>query len=182
MRKLRITALILVCLGLLMSGVGIGMCFVEASSFTYRDTVRLNMTQTDAVFTSIYLEEGEKLTGYEIYDSSSQNIVLTPDAQIPQIQTDSQLEEGVVQVEVAYRSVPGFKPYLGTVSLVSNEAHRLLYISTGFMQATALLSVKDQVLSDIKNRQIGEYLWAEITGVTFTVNPADRDKIEPLFG
>ena len=89
MRKLRITALILVCLGLLIGGIGIGMCFVEASSFTYRDTVRLNMTQTDTVFTSIYLDEEEKLTGYEIYDSNSQNIVLSPDAQIPQIQTDS---------------------------------------------------------------------------------------------
>ena len=43
MRKLRITALILVCLGLLIGGIGIGMCFVEASSFTYRDTARLNM-------------------------------------------------------------------------------------------------------------------------------------------
>lgn len=178
MRKLRITALILVCLGLLIGGIGIGMCFVEASSFTYRDTVRLNMTQEDTVFTSIYLDEEEKLTGYEIYDSNSQNIVLSPDAQIPQIQTDSQLEEGVVQVEVAYRSIPGFTPYLLTASLVNNEVQRILYISNGFMQPTAILSVKDQLLSDIKNRRIGEYQFAEITGVTFTVNPADRGKIE----
>ena len=138
MRKLRITALILVCLGLLIGGIGIGMCFVEASSFTYRDTVRLNMTQEDTVFTSIYLDEEEKLTGYEIYDSNSQNIVLSPD----------------------------------------NEVQRILYISNGFMQPTAILSVKDQLLSDIKNRRIGEYQFAEITGVTFTVNPTDLNRIE----
>lgn len=178
MRKLRIIALILVCLGLLIGGIGIGMCFVEASSFTYRDTARLNMTQTDTVSTSIYLDDEEKLTGYQIYDTNSQNIVLSPDAQIPLVQTDSQLEEGVVQVEVTYRSMPGFTPYLWTVSLVSNENNRLMYISTGFMQAKAILSVKDQILSDIRNRRIGEYQFAEITGVTFTVNPADRDKID----
>ena len=81
-----------------------------------------------------------------------------------------------------YRSIPGFTPYLLTASLVNNEVQRILYISNGFMQPTAILSVKDQLLSDIKNRRIGEYQFAEITGVTFTVNPADRDKIEPLFG
>ena len=64
MRKLRLTALILVLLGLLIGGVGVGMCFVEASSFTYGGDSRLNMTVTDTFSVQFPLQEDETLVGY----------------------------------------------------------------------------------------------------------------------
>ena len=42
----------------------------------------------------------------------------------------------------------------------------------------AVLYAKEQILSDIKNRQIGDYQWAEITGITFTIHPNDRDRLD----
>ena len=181
MRKLRITALILVCLGLLIGGIGIGICFVEASSFTYRDTARLNMTQTDTATTFIPVEEGERLVNYQCSRYSTWEMLLSEDAQVPEIKTDSQQEKGTIRADVTYRSVPGFTLDLLVTYSYSKEEDIILqfYHNVG---TEALLSAKDQILSDIKNRRIGEYVWAEITGVTFTVNPADRDKIEPLFG
>lgn len=177
MRKLRITALILVCLGLLIGGIGIGMCFVEASSFTYRDTARLNMTQEDTATTFIRMEEGERLVDYQCSQYSAWEMLLSPEAQVPEIKTDSQQEKGTIRADVTYRSVPGFTLDLWVTYSYNKEEDITLqfYHNVG---TEAILSAKDQILSDIKNRRIGEYLWAEITGVTFTVNPADLNRIE----
>lgn len=170
MRKLRLTALILVLLGLLIGGVGVGMCFVEASSFTYGGDSRLNMTVTDTFSVQFPLQEDETLVGYE-----SWNMPVAPNGDVPQIETDARVTPGTVWVDVDYRAVPGC-----TLELWSGfygDQDWKLHISPR-VETEAVLYAKDQLLSDIKNRQIGEYQWAEITGITFTVNPTDRDRLD----
>ena len=170
MRKLRLTALILVFAGLLIGGVGIGMCFVEASSFTYGGDSRLEMTVTDTASEIFSLDDEQKLTGYTFW-----NILSAPDAEVPQVETNAKLAPGTIQVDVEYRTVPGctldlWLNYYGKDNLVVHASP-----SAG---VEAVLYAKDQILSDIKNRQIGDYQWAEITGVTFTINPTDRDRLD----
>lgn len=170
MRKLRISALILVCLGLLVGGIGIGMCFVEASSFTYRDTARLKMTQENTATLCISLQEDQRLLSYGVIGDSILEENLSA-----QLLEDREVPAGTIQVDVDYRSIPGCGMDLywfdyGEGAIRVNIAPNL--------RAEALLNAKDQILSDLKNRRIGEYQFAEITGVTFTVNPADRDQIE----
>ena len=170
MRKLRLTALILVFAGLLIGGVGIGMCFVEASSFTYGGDSRLEMTVTGTASEIFSLDDGQKLTGYTFW-----NILSAPDAEIPQVETNAKLAPGTIQVDVEYRTVPGctldlWLNYYGKDNLVVHASP-----SAG---VEAVLYAKDQLLSDIKNRQIGDYQWAEITGITFTINPTDRDRLD----
>lgn len=171
MRKLRFTALILVFAGLLIGGVGVGICFVEASSFTYGEGSRLNMTVTDTVTYQISLEKGsDEKIGFE-----SWNMPIAPDAEVPQVETNAKLAPGTIQVDVEYRTVPGctldlWLNYYGKDNLVVHASP-----SAG---VEAVLYAKDQILSDIKNRQIGEYQWAEITGITFTVNPTDQDRLD----
>lgn len=170
MRKLRITALILVCLGLLIGGIGIGMCFVEASSFTYRDTARLNMTQEDTATLPISLEDDQRLLSYGVIG----DFVLKENLSV-QLLEDKEVPAGTLQVEVDYRSVPGCDMDLYWFDYGEGGIH--VNIAPN-VRVEALMNAKDQILSDIKNRRIGEYQFAEITGVTFTVNPADRGKIE----
>ena len=170
MRKLRLTALILVFAGLLIGGVGIGMCFVEASSFTYGGDSRLEMTVTDTASEIFSLDDEQKLTGYTFW-----NILSAPDAEVPQVETNAKLAPGTIQVDVEYRTVPGctldlWLNYYGKDNLVVHASP-----SAG---VEAVLYAKDQILSDIKNRQIGDYQWAEITGITFTINPTDRDRLD----
>lgn len=170
MRKLRITALILVCLGLLIGGIGIGMCFVEASSFTYRDTARLNMTQEDTAVDALPLREDQKLLFYHVVGGS----VIQEDVTV-QLLENTEVPEGTIQAEVSYRSIPGYRMDLYWSVYGDGVMSVNIFPSFG---AKAFLSVKDQLLSDLKNRRTGEYQFAEITDVTFTINPADRGKIE----
>lgn len=170
MRKLRITALILVCLGLLIGGIGIGMCFVEASSFTYRDDVLLDMTQEDTATDRIPLQEDQKLLSYSVVGES----VIQEDVTV-QLLESAEVPEGTIQVEVDYRSVPGCGLDLYWFQYGDGVVKVNISPNLGMK---ALLNAKDQVLSDIKNHQARDYLFAQVTDVTFTVNPADRDQIE----
>lgn len=170
MRKLRLTALILVFAGLLIGGVGIGMCFVEASSFTYGGDSRLEMTVTGTASEIFSLDDGQKLTGYTFW-----NILSAPDAEVPQVETNAKLAPGIAQMDVEYRTVPGCTLDLWASSYDGQTVEIGGSPSVG---TEAILYAKDQLLSDIKNRQIGEYQWVEITGITFTVNPTDRDRLD----
>src|SRR5699024_2568997 len=102
MRKLRLTALTLALAGLLIGGVGIGMCFVEASSFTYGGDSRLEMTVTGTASEIVSLDDVQKLAGYTLWD-----MLDASDAEVLQVETNAKLAPGIAQVDVEYRTVPG---------------------------------------------------------------------------
>lgn len=182
LKNLRAILVGLLCVGLLLIGIGVGVAFGEFSRFTYGGRAQLDGMVSRTFSGSLVLEEGETLhipfvyASYGIYDAY-QNIPIHG----VQYQTDTSIPQGQVRVDVEYRSVYSAvqlsRYYLGNAE--KNPDRTLtLYTCLQFGSPLALLmAYKDQALEDIRQHRLSDYDEILIDRVVFTVNPADQGRV-----
>ena len=162
MKQLRILAGEMLCLGVLLGGVGTGIAFGEFSSLTYkRITVGEASFETENYTCS--LEEAEDTFQVLTYANEVRK----------RLETDEDIPADTVEVSVVYNSQvcqPGFW----------SDANRLVvdvYGTGNSHQVEYLMKWKDQVLEGLREGELRDYQAEWLQSITCRVNPADVEKV-----
>lgn len=174
-KKKRIVMLGVLCAGLLLIGIGAGVVGLEFSEFTYSGNV---------------IPEEEPVRKVETFrvDSKDAQIWIQSDLWYPNLTLDAVTEikvsedmtPGTVQVAVSSRQMPGMEIWMSAVTTQGNTCINLMQHTVGEM--AKLFSYKDQLLEDLKNRELHEYVSLYVDAVEITVNPADKERIHLFDG
>lgn len=168
-KTFRLTMLGLLCGGLLMIGIGAGVAFAEYSSFTYAGQRVPGQAQVQTQsFTAAVDPEAERIT------VSSWGPGLYQMSEVARIEVSEELEPGTVQLDLQYRSI-GRKIRGSWDNSTLGNTIRLYW--TGGSDIDVLMAYKDQILEDIRSRQLGDYMTILMEDAVITVNPADAGKI-----
>lgn len=169
-RKLRMILLGVLCGGLLLAGIGAGICAFEFSGFSYGGSVvpmgeNYTVTETFQVgkeTAPVYLQS-------LLWNSREPLDTLTA------VKTDASMEKGTVRVRVCYRKMPGMEV---NMYIWQGEQQSCISLQQYTESELAMLvSYKDDLLADLKSRELHEYLPIHVESVEITVNPADEGRI-----
>lgn len=182
LQKLRAAAAGILCAGLLLVGIGIGVGFVELSHFTYAGHFTLDGMTSQSYSEVLTLEDHTSLYVSPYYTpygtiSISHN---TP-VQGVDVETDSSLPTGQVRVDVTYRSVYS-EVHLNCYEIgngTTDPAWRLNIYTTPKSSSPLpiFMAYKDRVLNDIRQHKLGDYDEVLLDRVVIAVNPADKNRI-----
>lgn len=169
-RAFRLAMLGVLCAGLLMMGIGAGVAFAEYSSFTYAGQRVPERAQLQSEsFTAVVDPEADKIA------IASYGAGLRQLAENARVEVSEELEPGTVQIDFQYRSVAS-KIRADWDRLPLGNTIRVHWYNTG-SDMDLLLTYKDQILEDIRARQLGDYGAIQLIEAVITVNPADAGKI-----
>lgn len=155
--------------GLLTVGIGAGVAFAEYSSFTYAGQRVPGQAQTQSQsFTAAVDPEAERIT-ISGYGSGLHRL-----SEMAKIEVSEDLEPGTVQLDLRYQSI-GYK-IRGDWD-ASSQGNTIRLYWTGGSDVDMLMAYKDQILEDIRSRQLGDYTAILLEEAVITVNPADAGKI-----
>lgn len=168
-KTFRLAMLGLFCAGLLMIGIGAGVAFAEYSSFTYAGQRVPEQAQTQSQsFTAALDPEAPWIS------ISGRSPGLDQLAETASIEVSEELAPGTVRLDLQYRSAgPALRASWDRE--VPGDSIRLYW--TGGSEVELLMTYKDRVLADIRDRRLGEYVAIQLTKAVVTVNPADAEKI-----
>lgn len=168
-KRFRLAMLGLLCGGLLLVGIGAGVTFAEVSSFSYGGEKPLDSAQTQSKRFEVSLEEK-----WERFYISTDALQLSEPARI---ETSEDVEPGAVRIDLHYQTAgPHVSYYSREEKNTSTKAYMNLYW-TGGDELSLLLACKDQLLTDIRDRKISDYIAMWMTDVVITVNPADAERV-----
>lgn len=169
-KTFRLTMLGLLCGGLLMVGVGAGVTFAEVSAFSYTGQQKLpDQAQAQSKSFEVSLEEGWE----RLYISSYGDLLLQL-SETARIETSEDVEPGSVRIDLDYQTVGPQVSYSWEEEGTNAYIH-LYWTGGGGMPL--LLACKDQLLTDIQNRKISDYIAVQMTEAVITVNPADAERV-----
>lgn len=167
LNKIRLSMAVLLCMGVLLIGIGFGIGFGEAAEFTYAGSKMLRGSTSNTITREMELyHEDDNVYIYISSLNSEENI---EDCLV----TSEDVKPGTIRIEADYRSVFS-SPDVFHIDYGSEEGLNLNW-DEPFMEV--FFAFKDIVLEDIRNGQLGEYREHEYTNVVITVNPADEDRI-----
>ena len=161
MKRMRLLAGGILCLGVLLGGIGAGITVGEFSGFAYKKIV----ADADAFQTENYtctLEAAEEPFYILSYGGGARSI--EPDETMP---------ENTMEVSVVYNGQvcrPDIWSEEGSVVID-------LYDTNTTSDLERLMEWKDQVLEGLKEREFRDYQVEWIQSVTCRGNPADLDKV-----
>lgn len=169
-KKMQIVMLGVLGVGFLLIGIGAGVFGLEFSQLTYGGTRALEgeLTQTVETF-QMAAEDTPIWIQARLRGSNNKLDSMT------EIKINEDLEPGMIQVAATYRRVPGMEMWMSGNRIENDTYITLSYYSASPM--AMLLSCKDWVLQDLKNREWCEYVLVDMEALEITVNPADRDRI-----
>lgn len=182
LKKLRVVMAGILCAGLLLVGIGVGVGFGEFSRFSYGGRTQLNGMVPRTFSESLVLEEGETLHVPSVYASyGTDGIYRDTPIRGVQYQTDVSVPQGQVQVDVEYRSVySSVQVSRYYLSDFEKNPDRMLNLYT-YLQfgspLAVLMAYKDQALEDIRQHRLSDYDEILIDQVVITVNPADKGRV-----
>lgn len=174
MRKIRLIMLGILCAGLLVCGIGTGITLAEVSSFSYSGRQLLQPAQERTQTLTVSLEAPDSTVQFQNYLDAYDPDVLLED--VCRLETSDAVTPGTLRLEASYDTA-------GPEITVWNdywpeENMELIHLGWDSGDDLAmLLSCKDQVLSDIRNRQLGTYLPVQVKEIVITVNPADAGRV-----
>ena len=171
--KVRIIMACLLCSGLLMIGIGLGVGVGELSQFTYAGSKLLKGSSIKTVAEDIRMFHPEGriyINAHPFSNSVEQKEILI---------TSEDMEPGTIHIEASYRSVvsvPKIDHYnnSGNMDMGGDET---FFISDSGSPVALFFAYKDEILSDIKKCQLGDYRESEYTDLAITVNPKDKERI-----
>lgn len=172
-KKLRLILLGVLLIGLLLMGIGVGVCTLEVASFTYGGTVVPNESEVRELKETVEIEDQYS----EIYVSPGIWVGEGVTSQQIQVVEDPQQKQGTVEVRISYVEAPGTKIVCDSYPGTDDMWRISTYPQTRRSGLESLMAVKDQLLKDLDNRVFRDYQMAELRGLTVTVNPADRGRI-----
>lgn len=172
LNKIRLMMVGLLCSGLLIVGIGFGIGFGELSQFTYAGS-KLLSDATSKNFTDdveLFHQDGQVYIDVPFFNDplELQDCLVTSESVKP----------GTIHIEAGYHSVisvPTVHHYLyGDLDTDDDEA---LYLSWSASPIALFFAYKDEILTDIQSRRLGDYQECEFSNLVITVNPADKDRI-----
>lgn len=169
-KKTRYIMLGIFCAGLLLIGIGVGVLGLEFSQFTYGGT-KYPEGETDHLVETVSIGETDMPILLESY-------LLDPNGNLEamaKIQVSEEMKPGTVKVEASYQKVPGVEVYLS--SHMEDACGYITLRQYQYSPVATMLSYKDWMLKDLKDRIWCEYIPLRMDGVEITVNPADRERI-----
>ena len=180
--------------GILCCGIGAGVMFQEYSSFEYMGEKRIesNKVEEKTLTENLYTDKTKKLnTSVIAYNNEDSKI---------KVKTSKNIPEDKVQIKVRYdadnvRDIHIDKNlYSGDEYIEDDEYYdessegiteknptkQEFFISAiGRMSGMELLlSYKDEILKNIKERKIYNYVYPQILSIEITVNPENKNIIE----
>lgn len=171
-KRFRLIMLGLLCGGLLLLGIGTGVCFAEYSGFTYAGVRLPENAWTEEQSITVPLEDPQKPIRISSYVSP-----LHSGLQDAVILTSDQVEPNTVRFDVTYETV-GSTPVFWLDTYEEADVPDWILMSwSASSDLAVLLACKDQVLEDLRSRQLGDYISYHLLEVTITVNPGDADRV-----
>lgn len=169
-KRFRWIMLAMLCAGLLTVGIGAGVAFAEYSTFTYAGQRVPGQAQTQSQsFTAAVDPEAKRIT-ISGYDGSGFHRL----SEMAKIEVSKDLEPGTVRFDLRYQSI-GRK--IRADWNESPQENTIWLYWTGESDMDILMAYKDQILEDIRSRQLGDYTAILLEEVVITVNPVDAGKI-----
>lgn len=171
-KRFRLTMLGLLCGGLLLLGIGAGVSFAEYSGFTYVGQRLPEGAQTEEQSITVPLESADKPIRISSYVSQLHSVL-----QEATIRTSDQVKPNTVRLDMTYETL-GATPVVWQDNYEEADMPDWILMSwSASSDLSVLLACKDQVLEDLRNRQLGEYLSYRLLDVAITVNPADAGRV-----
>ncbi len=164
--SLRMTLLGILCGGMLLLGIGIGVGTIEFSKFSFGGEVMLGN------------EEGVSEEYFHLSPEGEEKLYLQTQIQEErkaEIIPDESMEPGEVQVEVRYRSISDVEYCFGTNVDDNENLYTFFYPTSGGV--ATLMAVKDQLLKDLEDRCLHEYRTGEIEEIRVYVHPEVQDRV-----
>lgn len=171
-KRFRLIMLGLLCGGLLLLGIGAGVSFAEYSGFTYVGQRLPEGAWTEEQSITVALEDPQKPVRISSYVSQ-----LHSGLRDAAILTSDQVEPNTVRFDVTYETI-GATPVFWLDPYEEADMPDWIHMAwSNSSDLSVLLACKDQVLEDLRNRQLGEYISFRLLDVTITVNPADAGRV-----
>lgn len=161
MKRLRMLAGGMLCLGVLLGGIGLGIAFGEFSGFTYRKiSAEEGQFQTERYTCSLETEDGP----FRILSYTDSTKSLEADETVP---------VNTMEVSVVYNS------QVCQPDIWSEDGKLVIdiYDTNTKSDLERLMEWKDEVLEGLKEREFRDYQVEWVQSVTCRVNPADLEKI-----
>ena len=176
MKKMtKTTALIWVgvlCLGLVLGGIGAGVCFADFSRFTYAGE---RYPDHLPVETQLLKVRTQSLTSTLLLDSYQQEMAdaLANPGRLT-FHADDSLTPGTLTIELRYR---GSGLFPEAYCREDGDGQELLLLAAWNRDSLPFLSVQDQLLEDVKNFSLGSYHTLLVEGITLTAHPTDLARL-----
>lgn len=171
-KKFRLTMLALLCGGLLLVGIGAGVSFAEYSGFSYAGEQLPETARTESQSFTVSLEREAS----QVIISSYSDTLLSG-LKNAHIESSEAVAPNTVRLDVTYETVgPGVNCWLDTYEEPDTPDWLQLNWSNSSDMAV-LMACKDQLLADLRDHRLGEYIPARLTEVRIAVNPADTTRI-----
>lgn len=155
--------------GVLLGGVGTGIALAEYASLEY--TGQQNLTMGELVTKDFTLDIP---AGCTVEDPFCLDIYHYGNDNRFTIVEDASLALGTLTLQVTY-SQDSVTPIISVDEM--ENVLSLFWEYHGPGDLAQLLALKDQVLADLKDRKISDYMHSYVEQITLTVNPVDRERI-----
>lgn len=174
MRKTRLILLGILCSGLLLCGIGAGVTLAEVSSFSYSGRQLIQPMENRTQTLTVSLESADGIIWVQNYLDVYDSDVRLED--VCRLESSDTVAPGTLELEASYDTAG---PEISIWNDYCPEENlELLHLGWNSGDELAmLLSCKDQILSDIRNHQLGTYLPVQVNEIVITVNPADAGRI-----
>lgn len=172
MRNLHKALIAVFCSGVFITGIGTGISFSEFSSFAYSGRTMIGDVKmtTENLDYSFQLQEEQKLRiygNYYFHIHSADSTEILPDETVP---------ENTIRFQITY-NVKAVAPYLRYSDKESDDPYVGIEFDYLLDDMELFMAGKDQLLEDIKNRQIGSYDTVSVERIRIFVNPASIDLV-----
>lgn len=169
-KTFRLTMLGLLCGGLLIMGIGAGVAFAEFSEFTYGGQRTLNQAaEQTQTLTVPLLAEGTT------YIQFAGGYYAVPLWEAGQIETRESVEAGTAEISLRSKGVDVKTSYWYEDA---EDSRDICIYGGGYGREVGLfMAYKEQILEDLLNRRLSDYIPVELTEVVVYVNPADADHV-----
>ncbi len=164
--QLRGIAAGVLCIGVLMGGVGTGIALADFSGFSYRVISVSEEKLKTEIFTYEILPEDEE----EIWVNrrlGDQACVIREQEDVP---------ENLVEVKVVYNSEL-CRPYMQPHKDDEADTHLFLYMDFYESDIERMMKYKDQFLEGLREQEFREFQERYVELVEYRVNPVNRDKV-----
>ena len=175
-RAFHLTMLGLLCGGLLLTGIGVGVQLVEVSALSYggerllEDTPRSGRLVVD-------LGEVPGPVSISSYDSGLYAQLL----EVGNIQVRDTVTPGTVELDLRYEGAdltPDYWVDVWAAESASGARQQVNLCWHTHSDLALLLSWKDRVLEDLRQGRIGDYAPCRLTGAVISVHPDDAQRVQ----
>lgn len=165
--RLRMSLLGVLCGGLMLLGVGVGVCAVEFSDFSYGGVIIPHQEEKEIRQVIRFNPKGKTQTfRFDVMRMLENSAEIVP---------DEQLEPGTILVEAKYRAMPQVEYSLDAWQSGETEWNYNFYQSSYTDGLSTLLAIKDQLMQDLKEHCLHSYEMSEMTEIRIHVRPENQN-------